>query len=75
MPNNQALWDRAVRVTIGLGLFALVLTGPETLLGFFGFVPLVTGLLGFCPIYHAMGVGTCRVPARPSKTEERAPLP
>ncbi|HEY5375891.1 MAG TPA: DUF2892 domain-containing protein [Polyangiaceae bacterium] len=50
--------DRIVRVALGLALLAMVFVGPKTWLGWLGVVPLVTGLIGFCPLYRLIGVRT-----------------
>lgn len=60
---NEGTVDRALRVVIGLVLLALVFVGPKTAWGWIGVVPLVTGLVGFCPLYSLMGIRTC--PAKP----------
>lgn len=59
MNKNEALWDRIVRVVIGLAVLSLAFVGPQTAWGYLGFVPLLTGLVGFCPLYRALGVATC----------------
>lgn len=59
LPPNEGTADRAVRVVLGIGLLSLVFVGPQTLLGLIGLVPLVTGLVGSCPIYRIFGVDTC----------------
>ncbi len=61
MKHNEAGWDRAVRVAMGLGLLSLTVVGPQTWLGLLGLVPLVTGLWGFCPLYTVFGMSTCPV--------------
>jgi hypothetical protein len=61
MKNNEAGWDRGLRVVLGLGLLSLTVVGPQTWLGLIGLVPLVTGLLGFCPLYRVCGMTTCPV--------------
>lgn len=53
---NEASWDRVVRVLLGivllyLGWAGVVSGGWGTFLKIIGFVPLLTGLVGFCPIY------------------------
>lgn len=58
MTRNEATWDRALRVILGLGLLSLVPFGPQTLWGLVGLVPLATGLAGYCPLYRAIGVST-----------------
>ncbi len=66
LPNNESTLDRALRVVLGLGLLALVFVGPQTLWGLVGLIPLVTGLVGSCPIYTALGFSTC--PVSPKST-------
>ncbi|MFO0687011.1 MAG: DUF2892 domain-containing protein [Sandaracinus sp.] len=66
LPNNESTVDRALRVVLGLGLLALVFVGPQTLWGLVGVIPLVTGLVGSCPIYTALGFSTC--PVNPKTT-------
>lgn len=60
-PRNEHTIDRAVRVVLGLALLSLVFLGPHTMLGLLGLVPLVTGLVGSCPLYTLAGFSTCPV--------------
>jgi len=53
--------DRAVRIVAGLGILSLAFVGPQTSWGYLGLVPLVTGLIGWCPAYLPFGVKTCKV--------------
>lgn len=62
MTINEATWDRGIRIVIGLVLLSLTVIGPKTLWGLVGLIPLITGLVGFCPLYRLIGVSTC--PAR-----------
>jgi hypothetical protein len=53
---NEAGWDRIVRIVLGivllyLGWAGIVAGGWGTFLKVIGFVPLLTGLVGFCPLY------------------------
>lgn len=52
--------DRIIRIIIGLALLSLlfILQGNLRYLGLVGFVPLITGLNGFCPIYVLLGMST-----------------
>jgi hypothetical protein len=59
--HNQASWDRAARVLLGFGIFSLIFFGPETAWGWLGLVLLLTGLVGFCPLYGLLGLSTCSV--------------
>lgn len=62
MLTNESLIDRAVRVVIGIMVLSLVVIGPKTMWGLFGLVPLLTGLVGFCPLYRVLGLSTCAAP-------------
>ena len=61
MPTNEGTIDRALRVIVGLVLIALVFVGPQTPWGWIGVVPLLTGIVGFCPAYRLLGINTCKV--------------
>jgi hypothetical protein len=58
---NEGTIDRVLRVVGGAALVSLVFVGPETPWGWIGVVPLVTGLLGNCPVYSLLGISTCPV--------------
>ena len=58
---NEGTIDRVIRVLVGLGVLSLVFVGPKTLWGLLGVVPLLTGLLGRCPLYTLLGIKTCPV--------------
>jgi hypothetical protein len=60
-PNNEATFDRVLRVLLGVGLLSLTVVGPHTMWGALGLVPLLTGAIGSCPIYTLLGVSTCPV--------------
>lgn len=52
--------DRVLRIIVGVVLIALVFVGPQTPWGWLGLVPLLTGLVGTCPLYSLLGLSTCR---------------
>ena len=56
---NEGNVDRALRVIAGIVLISLVFVGPQTVWGWIGLVPLVTGLVGTCPVYSLLGINTC----------------
>jgi len=58
---NEGTVDRVLRVVAGAALVSLVFVGPQTPWGWIGVVPLVTGLLGNCPVYSLLGISTCPV--------------
>jgi hypothetical protein len=66
MTMNEGTLDRTIRIVVGIALLSLTVFGPRTLLGLVGVVPLLTGLVGFCPAYRLFGISTCAVPRRPA---------
>ncbi len=61
---NEGTIDRAIRIVLGLGLLSLAFVGPQSPLGYIGLVPLLTGLIGFCPLYKLVGLSTCPLPKK-----------
>lgn len=59
MKTNEGAVDRTIRVLVGLILISLVVVGPQTAWGYLGFIPLLTGLFGYCPLYSVFGFNTC----------------
>ena len=57
---NVGSIDRILRIVLGIVLIALVFVGPKTSWGWIGIVPLLTGLVGFCPLYSLVGLNTCK---------------
>ena len=60
MKVNQSAIERVIRVAVGITLLSLVVIGPQTLWGLIGIVPLITGLIGNCPLYTILGISTCK---------------
>jgi len=56
---SRASIDRVVRIIIGLFVLSMVFVGPRTPLGWFGLMPLMTGLLGGCPGSACSAAGAC----------------
>jgi len=61
MSKNEGGLDRILRVVVGLLLLSLTVVGPQSMWGLVGLVPLLTGLVGFCPLYSVLGINTCPV--------------
>jgi hypothetical protein len=57
---NEGTIDRALRVIVGLVLISMVFTGLNTVWGWVGLVPLITGLVGSCPVYSILGLNTLK---------------
>ena len=52
--------DKILRIVVGLALISLVFVGPHTMWGWIGILPLVTGLINFCPLYPLIGINTAK---------------
>lgn len=59
MKRNEANIDRIIRIVMGIGLLSIVFVGPQTPFGYIGIIPLMTGLMGWCPMYQIFGLSTC----------------
>jgi hypothetical protein len=55
---NVGTVDRVVRIVFGLVLLSLAFVGPKTPWGWIGIVPVLTGLISFCPLYGLLGLST-----------------
>lgn len=66
MTRNVGPVDKAVRIVLGLLLLSLlfVLDGNLRWIGLVGLVPLLTALMGNCPLYSVFGVSTCPMAGR-----------
>ena len=59
MKSNMGSIDRALQIIVGLVLVGLALTSTVGWWGWLGISPIVTGVLGHCPLYSVIGVNTC----------------
>jgi hypothetical protein len=60
MKKNVGSTERFIRIIAGAGILALAFIGPQTPWGYLGVVPLLTGLIGWCPPYAILGISTCK---------------
>lgn len=60
MSKNEGTIDRILRIIGGIVLLSLTVIGPETPWGYIGLVPLLTGLVGYCPLYSILGICTLK---------------
>ncbi|MCA9190667.1 MAG: DUF2892 domain-containing protein [Planctomycetales bacterium] len=60
MKTNIHHIERAVRILVGLILVALAFVGPANKWFLLGLVPLLTGVIGWCPPYALLGISTCK---------------
>lgn len=64
MTTNVGSIDRVLRIILGLALLWYALLAPASgynWIGWVGVVPLLTALVGNCPLYSILGVSTCPV--------------
>lgn len=79
---NEASWDRALRTLVGAALLLLGWSGAVggtigMAFQLLGFVPLLTGLCGWCPAYELLGLRTGAIDAdrRPAARRPGAASP
>lgn len=68
MKRNVGPTDTALRIVVGVILLAAIafVEGPLRWLGLIGVVPLLTGILGYCPLYALLGCATCQMEKKAS---------
>lgn len=61
MKANVGGIDKVLRIVVGALLLSLVLVleSPLNWWGLLGLVPLLTGLMGYCPLYSLLGLSSC----------------
>ncbi|MFN8548099.1 MAG: DUF2892 domain-containing protein [Candidatus Eisenbacteria bacterium] len=63
---NVGSLDRVIRIVLGLALLGAGVA-YKAWWGAIGLVPLLTALIGFCPLYRLIGVRTCPVENRSAR--------
>jgi hypothetical protein len=62
LTTNEGSFDRVLRVIAGVVLLALFFMYPGASWRYWtliGIIPLLTGLVGWCPLYSMFGLSTC----------------
>lgn len=59
MKKNIGSLDRSIRIVVGIGIMSLAVVGPQTPWAWLGAIPLITGIVGWCPPYAMFGFNTC----------------
>lgn len=53
--------ERGIRVVVGVFLMSMALWGPSSMWFLLGIIPAATGISGWCPLYSALGITTCKI--------------
>jgi hypothetical protein len=61
MNKNVGGLDRTIRIVAGVALIAAAATSTIGAWGYVGVVPLLTGLMSWCPPYKLLGFNTCSI--------------
>lgn len=59
MNKNISKVERMIRVAAGISVASLAFIGPGDSIYLTGLLITVSGLVGFCPFYYALGIKTC----------------
>ena len=61
MKQNLGSVDRIIRIIIGIVLLSLIfiLDSGARWFGLIGLIPLLTAIIGFCPLYKIFGLSSC----------------
>lgn len=61
MKQNIHNLERIARILLGLILISMTFWGPSNMWFLLGIIPVITGLVGWCPPYAILGISTCKV--------------
>jgi len=62
MKVNIGKAERIVRIVVGLAVLSLAFVGPRARWAYLGILPVLTGVIGWCPPYALLGISTVRKP-------------
>ncbi len=60
MKKNIHPIERVLRVVVGIILVTMAFVGPANYWFLLGIIPVLTGLIGWCPPYQLLGISTCK---------------
>ena len=61
MKTNGGGIDKILRIAVGIALIAMAYMNVVGVWGYIGVVPLLTGLIGWCPVYPLLGISSCPI--------------
>ena len=59
MKSNESTTDRVIRMFLGVSV-AMYFVNYNSAWALLGLIPFVTGVVGFCPLYAALGISTLK---------------
>jgi hypothetical protein len=59
MKQNVGGFDKIARIIVGIALIAFALYTNQ-FIAYIGIIPLITGLIGFCPLYTLFGYSSAK---------------
>ena len=59
MKSNVGGIDKILRILVGIALIVMAYMNVVGVWGYIGVVPLLTGLIGWCPVYPLLGISSC----------------
>lgn len=59
MKTNVGATDKLIRIVVGILLIIWGVFGSKIWI-IIGLIPLITGLIGYCPLYTVLGINTCK---------------
>ena len=59
---NVSHFERIMRTVTGLTFVMAAATGFIGQWGWIGLAPLLTGIVGVCPVYKLLGLSSCPIP-------------
>ena len=59
MKANVGGIDKVLRIAVGIALIAMAYMNVIGVWGYVGVVPLLTGAMGWCPVYPLLGFSSC----------------
>jgi hypothetical protein len=60
MKPNIGNVERVVRIVVGIGVLSLAFVGPHTPWAYLGILPVLSGVVGWCPPYALLGISTVK---------------
>ena len=61
MEKNIHPIERILRISLGVILISFAFVGPANPWFLLGLVPIITGLVGWCPLYAIIGFNSCHI--------------